>query len=508
MGEDVVNNKRIARNTLLLYLRMLIVIGINLYASRVLLSALGIDDYGIYNVVGGIVAMFGFLNNAMVASSQRFISFEQGRADLARKISIYSTSVVIHWGIALLMVLFAETAGLWYLNHRINLPPDRLSAARWVYQGAILMSLLRIVNVPSQASVVAHERMHVYAFVSILDAVLQLGIALLLKRLACDRLAIYGLLLAGVAAVDYLIYKLYTLSSFRECRFSPPRDQGLFREMLAFAGWSFVGNLGIAMRGPGVNIIVNQFFGPAVNAAKGIAYQVSSVVTNFVTSFQTAVDPQITKRYAAKETESMISLVKSAAKYSFFLLAIVIVPLFVRADQVLDLWLETVPDLAVQFLRLTLVVSLIGSMAGPFTTGLQATGKIKWFQISIAVIMVLELPLAWALLKCGAAPYSVMWITMLIELVALLTRIFLLDRQLSIGMVRIVLTLLLRNALVLLVMAAVPLAISPKIPYSFGGLLLFCLLSVCWCLPVIWLAGLDRTERVQFLDMFKNFLKR
>ncbi len=507
MTPEVANNERIAKNTLLLYLRMLIVICINLYASRVLLVTLGIDDYGIFTVVGGIVTMFGFLNNAMVSASQRFISFEQGRGNASRQRTIYSTTVLIHWAIALLMVILVEASGPWFFDHRLNIPADRVNAARWVLQGAILVSLFRIVNVPSQASVIAHEHMHIFAIVSITDAALQLAAIFLLKTLSHDKLICYSLLIAGVSAFDYLFYKVYTLLTFKECRFQKPRDWGLVKEMVSFAGWSFVGNIGIAVRGPGVNIIVNHFFGPAVNAAKGIAYQVSSVVSNFVTSFQTAVDPQITKRYAAGESSSMVSLIKTTVKFSFFLLAIVVVPLFIRAGQVLDLWLVDVPDMAVPFLRLTLIVALFNSMAGPFTTGLQATGRIKVFQITIAVIMLLELPIAYLLLKAGVVPYAVMWVTIAIEIAALIARILLLNRQIPIGMQSILVSIIGWNLFVFLLMMSVPLALNCRIPESFPGLLLLCAISLVWSLATVTLVGMNREERARATGMLKRFLK-
>lgn len=492
---EIVSNKRIAKNSVYLYVRTLIVIVINLYASRVILATLGVEDYGIYNVVAGVVLMLGFLNNAMVASSMRFVAFEQGRSDVERQTVVYSTSVLIHITIAIVIILLSETIGLWFLNSRMNIANERLVAANWVYQSAIFTFVLKIVNTPNQASVIAHERMHVFALISIIDAFFQLGIIYILKIFDFDKLILYSILLLVVSLINLLIYKVYSLMQFKECHFHFSHNYALFKEMLSFAGWSFVGNMGFAMRGPGVNIIVNLFCGPAVNAARGIAYQVSSVVNNFVSNFQTAVNPQITKRYAAHEVESMMSLIKTSSKLSFFLLSIVLIPLYVRADYVLELWLEEVPNMTLQFLRGVLIMGLIHSMCDPFTTGIQATGNIKLFQIVIAFVMLLDLPLSYLLLKYGFAPYSVMYIAISTEFVALICRVLLLNREIKIDVKNIIVGIFINNIGVGVVMFMIPLFINQYIPQTFLGLIILCLISLGWDGLTILLLGLNKQER-------------
>ena len=497
-------NKRLAKNTVLLYLRMVIVIVVNLYASRVILANLGIDDYGIYNVVGGIVSMFVFLNTAMVASSQRFIAFEQGRSDADRQRKVYSTSVLIHLSIALIVVLLAETAGLWFLNHKMNIPQDRMLAANWVYQSSIACFVLKICIVPETSSVVAHERMSVFAVISVIFAVLQLLAAVSLKYLASDKLIMYSVFLVIVELVYFLLYKLYCLKSFPECHYARPSDPVLFKEMLSFAGWSFVGNFGIAMRGPGVNIVVNQFCGPAVNAARGLAYQVSSVVSNFVNNFQMALTPQITKDYVAGDRERMLSLVETGSRISFFLLALIVVPLYIRAGDVLGFWLKEVPDMTVEFTRLVLIVGLINSMVGPITTALQATGRIMVFQITIAVIMLLELPLAYWILSLGVAPYKVVIVSVAIEFIALLARVLLLNAQIKLDLKRFFLGIFARCAAVFVPMFALPYFVDGFIPSSFWGLLLLTLISVVWSCIVVFLLGITSSERAALTLFVKN----
>lgn len=497
-------NTRLARNTLLLYLRMIIVILVNLYASRVILDNLGVTDYGIYNVVGGIVSMFIFLNTAMVASSQRFIAFEQGRSDLQRQKQVYSTSVLIHLAIAAVVLVLAETVGLWFLNNKMNIPADRMAAANWVYQSTIACFVLKVVIVPETSSVVAHERMGLYAVASIIFAVLQLGVALSLKHWGGDRLIFYALLLICVEGVNFLIYKLYCLRKFDECHYRNPHDPVLFKEMLSFAGWSFVGNFGIAMRGPGVNIVVNQFCGPAVNAARGLAYQVSSVVSNFVNNFQMSLTPQITKEYAAGDNDRMMRLVSTGARISFFLLAFIVIPLYIRSDDVLGFWLAEVPDMTGEFLRLVLIVGLVNSMVGPITTALQATGNIKRFQITIAVIMLLELPLAYGLMLFGVKAFYVVFVSIFIEFVALLARIFLLNDQIKLDLKGFFIGIIARCAAVYAVMFVLPYLIDGFIGRGFWGLVLFSFISLVWSCLVVFAIGLTGSERTMLLDYVKK----
>ena len=502
------SNKRIALNTGILYLRMFVVVLVNLYTSRVLLQVLGVDDYGIYNVVAGIVTMLGFLNTAMVAASQRFITFELGRGDALRQNKVYSTSVLIHATIAVVVVLIAETLGLWFVNNRLNIDPGRMDAANWAYHSAVAVFLIKIMTVPNHASVIAHEKMGVYAFVSVLDAFLQLGIVFLLRASSADSLILYSLLLTAVAAVDWLVYKFYARMRFGECRFHLPKDGRLYREMLGFAGWSFLGNLGISMRGPGVNVVVNMFCAPAVNAARGIAYQVSSVLSNLVANFQMALAPQITKRYAAGEKDSMLSLVNSGARLSSFLLSFAIVPLCIRTGYVLDLWLVDVPEYTVQFLRAVLIVAMFNSMVGPYTTSIQATGRIMVFQLAIALIMVLEIPAAWILLTMGLPPYSVVFASIGIEIIALVVRMVLAGHQVGLDIRYSLVRVLGCNTLLLALMFSVPLLVNRFIPEGLAGLVLFVLLCFLWCGVVILCFGITGKERKAMPDFVRSSLRK
>lgn len=326
------SNKRIAKNTLLLYFRMVLIIIVGLYTSRVVLNTLGVSDYGIYNVVGGIVSMLAFLNSAMVAASQRFISFELGTDDSERLKKVFCTSVSIHIVLALIIFLIAETLGLWFVNTHLNIPAERMGAANWVYQCSILTLMLTVVSVPYNSCIVAHEHMKAFAYVSILEAVLKLLVVYLLLVGAVDKLVLYAILVAAVAFVIRIIYGIYCKRHFEECTYRFVLDRKLFKEMFAFAGWSIIGNLGFSMKDQGSNIILNLFFGTAVNAARGIAMQVNGIISNFSNNFTMALNPQITKQYAAGGTKASMELVYLGCRFSFFLLLMIVIPVFINMD--------------------------------------------------------------------------------------------------------------------------------------------------------------------------------
>lgn len=501
------NNKLIVKNTVVLYLRMLFTLGVNLFTTRELLRILGVDDFGLYNVVGGVVLMFSFLNSAMVASSQRFISFALGKGDEHKQRQIFSTSIIIHISIALIIFLFAETFGSWFLNNKMTIPEGRYDAANWVFQAAILSFVCQILSVPFSASVVAHERMTFFAFISILDSVMKLVIVYILIIFDVDKLKLYSVMMLSISMLNLALYIIYTRHCFDECRFTHDIDRCLCKEMLSFAGWSFVGNFGFASKDYGVNIILNMFCGPAVNAARGIAYQVMNAVNGFVVNFQTAMNPQITKRYAAGEINSMISLVKNGSRYSFYLLSVIMIPLMIRAEYVLDLWLDEVPDLTLQFMRLTLVMSVVNSMHGTLVTAMQATGKIKLFQITIAFIMFLDLPISYVLLRSDLPPYSVMYVAIATAFIGLIARAILLNSLIKIGLQDYFLNVIGKNILLFIIMFISSAFLSQYITHTFWGFCFFCLTSVVISAVYIYLF-LDSRERHSLLFLVKNILAK
>lgn len=500
-------NKRIAVNTVILYLRMLLILAITLYTSRVVLDMLGVDDYGIYNVVGGFVMMFAFLNSAMATASARFIAYEQGTGDISNQKKVYSTSIMIHICIAIVILLISETIGLWFVNYKMVIPDSRLYAANWVYQASIISFVISILTVPLSSSVIAHEKMSLYAYVTVVDSLLKLLIVLFLPYVGFDKLVFYSITLLIVASFDFIVYYVYCKKKFIECQFKINKEKKLFIEMLSFAGWSFVGNFGISAKDYGVNIILNLFFGPAVNAARGVAYQVSSAINGFVSNFQMAANPQITKRYAHGEKESMIALIKGASKFSFYLLAIIIIPVILRADYILDLWLVDVPDFSVLFLQLILIMALVNTMYGPLSTAMLATGKVKIYQITVAVIMFLDVPISYLILNLGASPYSVAVIGIISAFIALLARLFLLDKCIHIGFVSFFAEIIIRNIMVFCVMILVPCLLNAYIQDTFGGLLIIGLFSIMWSCFIIYILGLTKYERNIVYNKLKEFIR-
>ena len=429
MSQISENNKRIAKNTLLLYFRMLLIIIVGLYTSRVVLNTLGVSDYGIYNVVGGIVAMLAFLNSAMVAASQRFISFELGTGNIEKLKKVFCTSVSIHIALAGIIFLIAETIGLWFVNTHLNIPAERMEAANWVYQCSILTLLLTVVSVPYNSCIVAHEHMKAFAYVSIVEAVLKLLIVYLLLLGNFDKLILYAILVVGVALIIRLIYGIYCKLHFEECTYRFVLDKQLFREMFAFAGWSVIGNLGFSFREQSANIILNWFCGATINAARGIAMQVNGIISNFSNNLIMALAPQITKQYAAGEIKESIALVYAGCRYSFYLLALISIPVWINIDYLLNLWLGIVPQYTADFLRLTLVTSMINAMSVPIAIGIRATGKIKSFQIATCIILFCELPLSYWILSNGCKPYMAMYPTIALMFADLFVRFLILKKQ-------------------------------------------------------------------------------
>lgn len=422
------NNIRIAKNTLFLYFRMFITTIIGLYTSRGVLQTLGLTDFGIYNIVGGIISMAAFLNAAMVAASQRFLSYELGKGDKNRLSRVFCTSVNIHVAICLIAFLFAETVGLWFVNAKLNIPEDRMIAANWVYQASIISFIINVMSVPYNSSIVAHEKMSVFAYISIIDAVLKLLIVYLLLVLSFDKLKAYCILMVCVVTLTRCFYTIYCKRNFSECAYHFIIDKTLFKEMFSFAGWSVFGNMGFSFKDQCSNIILNFFFGPAVNAARGIGIQVTTHVTTFAHSFTMALNPQITKQYAAGDIMASRKIVYAGSRYSFYLLSLISIPVLINIDYLLELWLGNVPQYTNYFVIFSIITALIYALSECVTKAIQATGKIKCFQIGICIIMLSELPIAWLLLELGYPPYAVMWPTIMTYVVALIFRFWLIRR--------------------------------------------------------------------------------
>ena len=405
-GQLTENSRRIARNTLLLYFRMFVLMLIGLLTSRVVMRTLGIDDYGVYNVVGGVVTVFTFLTTSLSAAISRYLAAHMGAGDPAHLRRIFSTGILIQLGLALLLVLLVETAGLWWVNHRLDIPAGRLDAARWVLHCSLGVLVVSLLSVPYNATIIAHERMSAFAVISLGEATLKLGVALLLYVSPFDKLVSYAVLMLVVSVLVRAAYGVYCRRHFAEARGRIVWDGALVREMTAFAGWSFFGSSAYVFNTQGMNQLTNLFFGVAVNAARGVALQVEGIVKQFVSNFLTAVNPQITKSWAAGERDYCFSLVHKGTKFTWLVILAFFIPVLGEAELLLDVWLgpDKVPPHAATFLRLTLVGLLVDLAGNPLVTLVQATGRVKRYYLVTGLTSYLGLPLAWLAFRLGGGP--------------------------------------------------------------------------------------------------------
>lgn len=401
MSSSIVNNRRIAKNTLLLYARMLLMMGISLFTSRITLAALGITDYGIYNVVGGMVAMFSILSGSLSLSISRYTTMEVGKGNIEKLKTIFSTSVSIQLFMALLVGILAEVAGVWFLNHKMVIPSDRLYAAHWVLHFSILTFMIGLISVPYNALIIAHEKMSAFAYVSILDASLKLLIVYLLYISPVDKLIVYAGLLACVSIVIRIVYGIYCKRHFVEAHYDFRLNKQLLRDMFGFIGWTFWGNGVVVLKDQGTNILLNMFCGPAVNAARGVAMQVNGAIYGFVQNFMVAVNPQITKSYSVGNLPDMHKLIIRSTKFAFFILLLLLIPVCANIDYILNLWLVEVPEHTASFVILILLYSLMDCFANPLITGVLAQGDIKPYEIALTFIYLINFFASYVCLKAG-----------------------------------------------------------------------------------------------------------
>lgn len=404
MTDSIANNKRIAKNTILLYVRMFIMMAVGLFTSRIILDALGVSDYGVYNVIGGLATMFSVLTGAMSVATSRFLTFALGSGDNNLLRNTFVTAVNIHLIIAAAIVVIAEIGGIWMLNNQLNIPADRMDAANIVLQFSIATFVINLINVPYTSSIISHERMGIYAYFSLFDVFVKLGIVYVLYFTSSDRLVVYALLLCLANLATQIINWVYCKRKFTECRYSFSIDKQLLKKMFGFIGWAFWGNAAVVLKDQGMTLLLNIFCGTLVNAAQGVANQVNATVNRFVSNFMTAVNPQITKLYASGDYEAMNKLIVRSTKLSAFLLLILIVPIIVNIDDILALWLVEVPKHTGSFVTLILFYSFMDCFTGGLITGILANGKIKTYEIALTVTYILNIVLAFVSLKMGMPP--------------------------------------------------------------------------------------------------------
>lgn len=461
------NTKRVAKNTLFLYGRMIFGMFVALYTSRLILNALGVEDFGINNVVGGFVAMFSLISSALTSSISRFITFELGRNNQAGLKQVFSTSLLIQISLSAVVLLVAETIGLWFVNYRMVIPVDRLYAANWVFQASILGFILSLMSTPYNAVIVAHEKMNIYAYFGLLQIFLNLGIVLFIAYAPFDfdRLIVYSVLMVSVGIVMQAIYWTYCYRNFKESRVLPAFHRKSWKEMSGFAGWNAIGCTAGILKDQGVNVLLNLFFGPIVNAARGIAGSVSNAVGQFTGNFMTALNPQITKSYASGDHCYMFSLVERGSRFGFYIMLIISIPLILEAPYILTLWLKQYPENTVIFVRLVLCYSLLEVLSNTLITLQVATGKIRDYQLAVGGLLLMNFPISWIALYFGAAPYAVYIIAIAIGIGCLLLRLWFLRKMVGISMLgymkRVVANVAITSACALVVPFAIFMIMSP-----------------------------------------------
>ena len=490
------NNKRIAKNTLLLYVRMLFTMAVSLFTSRVILNTLGVEDYGINNVVGGIVTMFSVLSGSLSSSISRFITFELGKGNIERLKTIFSTGVNIQLGMSVLIIIIAEAVGIWFLNAKMNIPADRMVAANWVFQCAILTFVLNLLSVPYNAAIIAHEKMSAFAYISVVEVTLKLIIVYMLTISPFDRLKTYAVLLLCVGAVIRFIYGYYCKRHFEECTYHFVFDKPVLKEMTGFAGWNFLGNGAYMLNTQGVNILMNLYFGVAVNAARGVATQVDAALKQFVNNFTTAVNPQITKSYAQGDLDYMHKLVCRSAKFSAFLMMFFAVPIILETNTILTIWLKTVPDYAVIFLQWIIISSFMDTvLANSLVTSMFATGKIKRYQIIVTTVGCLVFPLSWIAFKLGFEPQVGYILYFIIYTILLFVRLYLLKDMVKLPVMMYIREVLYKLAPIIVVGFAIPGILILTMDAGWLRLILVCLLSVLVTAASEYFIGLSNKEK-------------
>ena len=496
MVDSAANNKRIAKNTLLLYVRTLFIMLVTLYTSRVVLNTLGVTDYGIYNVVGGVVAMFGFINGSMSSATQRYITFALGRGDMENLQKVFSTALQIHVLIAVLIIILGETVGLWFMYTQMQIPADRMDAAFWVLQCSIVSTAVMVISVPYNADIIAHEKMSTFAYISILEAVLKLAIVFALVLSPFDRLIFYTFLILVVQLLIRLCYSHYCNRHFEESKYRHVWDKSLFKEMTGFAGWSMFGNLAGVLFGQGLNMLLNVFFGPVVNAARAVSVQVQGAIQQFVGNFQMALNPQITKTYAKGEMDEMHKLMFRSARFSFYLLFFLSLPVLFETEFILTVWLKTVPDDTVIFLRIMICTSLIYTLANPLIIANQATGKVRKYQIVCGSILLLILPVSYVCLKLGCPAYSVFIVHFVMESIAQLARMIMLRPLIGIRIADYIKNIYVRVVAVVALSVLVPFVVYENMDDTVARFFVMCLICVLSVGTVVYTVGLSKNERV------------
>ncbi len=480
---------------------------VQLFTVRIVLNTLGVVDYGIFSVVGGVVTMFAFLSNTMSSASQRFFAFELGKNDLPKLKKTFNITMLIYIIIASVVLILAETLGLWFVNSKFNIPDDRMNAANWIYQFSVLGFIVTILRTPYNAVIIAREQMSVYAIISIFEVFLKLLIVYLLVLFPLDKLKLYAVLLFLSTALVSFIYYIYCVRKFEETRYKYYWDRNLFNTLISYSGWNLFGALSNVFNNQGINIVLNIFFGPILNTARGIAASINTAINQFVTNFHVAVKPQITKYYASHEREKMVNLVFFSSKISFFLLLLLSLPILFEANFILTLWLKNIPEYVILFARLIIINALIDSLTYAMQTAVQATGRIKLYQIVVGGMLLLNLPISYISLKLGFPPETIFYISIFISIICLFLRLLFLRKLLNISISSYLNKVLFKALLVTFVALTPTFIIHFKIEESGFRILFQSINIIIVTISAIYFLGLEQWEKLKLKSYIRKKIK-
>lgn len=502
------NTKRVAKNTLYLYLRTLLVMGITIYTSRIVLDVLGVADYGIYNVVGGFVTMFSMLSATLTAASQRFIAYELG-SDKPNIKKVFSTAVSIHLLLAVVIFILLESIGIWFLNNKMNISPERMTAANWVFQCSVITFCINLISIPYNAAIVAYEKMSAFAYISILEVLLKLGAVYALYVIVFDSLIVYSIFMLCVAVLLRLIYGIYCGRKFSECRYSPVLERSVFMNMISFSGWNFIGSASTILNTQGINILINLFFGVALNGARGIATQVDNAINTFVQNFMMALNPQITKSYASGDFKFVNSTIITGTKFAFFLLWFLALPVCLNTDYILSIWLKQVPEYAAIFIQLGLVYNLINNLSQCLYTTMLATGNIKNYQIVVGGLNLLTFPTVFVFFKIGFPVEWSYYATIIFSIICLVARLKMLSNMVQ----GFCWTNFIKYAIIPILVSVIPILLLTILIHKHievvtaQSFILESIIGFVVSLFFIWVGGLSHSEKRKVIAFIFEKLK-
>ena len=498
------NNKRIAKNTLFLYMRMFVMMLTALFTSRIVLDVLGAADYGLNNIIGGVVVLFSFLNNALLSATQRFLNFHLGRKDDRQANVVFCMSMNTYILLSALVFVLGETIGLWFVNTQLNIPPERMYAAHWVYQFTLVQFVISLLRVPYNASIIAYERMNFYAYISLVEVVAKLLVVYLLYITTFDKLIFYSFLYTVVPLTVAFIYKWYCNRNFEITKYKAIWDKVAFKEMFSFSGWSLFGSLANLAAQQGLNILINIFYGVTVNAAAGIANQVSNNVYGFISNFQTAFQPQIVKSYAAKETERFHRLIFQTSKFSYFMVIVLVLPILFTIDGILEIWLKEVPEYTAIFCRLILIYLSMEAISAPLWMSVQATGKIRNYQILMAALIFMNFPIAYVVLKLGLPVYTVWIVRIIVNIATMTARCIYMKRKMDFPLLPYLRNVLVPIIIVTLIALPIPIVLNYIVHGFWANLLIVGIVTLTVTMFDVYFVGMTAHEKEMARNMIFN----